>query len=274
MKKTILLWVIATVITLVSAIYQRVTGPTYPLSGEVNIDGQLVKYKLQRSDDVNSKIIINVKGEIEGNLFWKRYKTDDDWTKVKMQRSGDTLSAFLPLQPPAGKLEYFLELSDVKIPKEKNVVIRFKGKVPIWILIPHVIAMFGAMLLSTRTGLEFFRKEKDNLLKLTYWTIGFILIGGFLLGPAVQLYAFGAWWTGIPFGTDLTDNKTLIALVGWLVALFMYKRSNKPKLWAAGAAIVMFIVYLIPHSVLGSELDYNKLDKQQNKLETSQTELL
>jgi hypothetical protein len=29
----------------------------------------------------------------------------------------------------------------------------------------------------------------------------------------------------------------------------------------------MFIVYLIPHSVLGSELDYNEMDKQKNKIE-------
>ena len=31
----------------------------------------------------------------------------------------------------------------------------------------------------------------------------------------------------------------------------------------------MFIIYLIPHSVLGSELDYNEIDKQKNKIEKS-----
>lgn len=270
--KTILIWVIAVMITLASAIYQRMTGPTYPLSGEATINGETVQYKLNRSDDVASQISIAVTPNIEGELYWKRFKTDDDWTRIEMERKNDTLYAYLPLQPPAGKLEYYLKLNDKKIPADENVVIRFKGKVPIWILIPHVIAMFGAMLLATRTGLEIFRKEKDNLFKLTYWTLGFLLVGGFILGPAVQLYAFDAWWTGFPFGTDLTDNKTLIALIVWLIALFMYKRSSKPKAWALGAAVVMLIIYLIPHSLLGSELDYNAMEQKQINIESSQPE--
>ena len=272
MTKTILLWAIAVVITLASAIYQRMTGPTYPISGEEIINGDVVSYKLNRSDDEKSLVSIVAPVSTTGNLYWKRFKTDDEWTKIEMESRGDTLIAYLPLQPPAGKLEYYLVINDTKIPKNENVIIRFKGKVPLWILIPHVIAMFGAMLLATRTGLEIFRGEKDNLLKLTYWTLGFLLIGGFLLGPAVQLYAFDAWWTGFPFGTDLTDNKTLIALIVWLIALFMYKRSSKPRAWALGAAIVMLIVYLIPHSMLGSELDYNEIDKQKTNIESSQME--
>lgn len=272
MIKTILLWVIALIITLASAVYQRATGPTYPLSGQVTINGEEISYKLQRSDDVESLISVLASENIEGKLFWKRFKTDDDWTVVTMNRSGDTLFASLPLQPPAGKLEYYLKLNETKIPKESNVVIRFKGKVPAWVLIPHILGMFAAMLLATRTGLEFFRKEKDNLLKLTYWTIGLLIVGGFVLGPAVQYYAFDAWWTGFPFGTDLTDNKTLVALIVWLFALFMYKRTSRPKAWALGASVIMLMIYLIPHSLLGSELDYSELDEQQTKIESTQME--
>jgi len=275
MKRTILLWVIAVVITLVSAIYQRMTGPTYPLSGEVKINEKTINYKLIRSQGGEEDAIIKIAthdDSIEGILYWKRFKTDDEFIAVPMDYENGELIASLPNQPKAGKLEYYVELNNVKIPAEQNVVIRFKGDVPIWILIPHVIAMFGAMLLSTRTGLEIFRKEKDNLLKLTYWTLGFLLIGGFLLGPAVQLYAFDAWWTGFPFGMDLTDNKTLIALIVWLTALFMYKKSSRPRVWALGASIVMLIVFLIPHSMFGSELNYNKLDKQQAEIHTLITE--
>ena len=41
------------------------------------------------------------------------------------------------------------------------VVIRFKGVVPSWILIPHVIVMFLAMLFSTLAGLAAFGKAKE-----------------------------------------------------------------------------------------------------------------
>lgn len=275
MKSTILIWVIAVVITLASAIYQRMTGPTYPLRGGVTVNEQVIDYNLIRTHGgtTDAEVEIEIPGtSYDATLYWKRFKTDDEFIPVPMKYADGKLTADLPNQPPAGKLEYYIEINNIKIPTDNNVVIRFKGDVPIWILIPHVIAMFGAMLLATRTGLEFFRKEKDSLLKLTYWTFGFLLIGGFLLGPAVQLYAFGAWWTGFPLGTDLTDNKTLIALIVWLIALFMYRKSKRPKAWALGAAIVMMIIYLIPHSTLGSELDYNKLDKNSIEMDTSITE--
>ena len=62
------------------------------------------------------------------------------------------------------------------------VVIRFKGDVPIFIIIPHVILIFMAMLFSTRTGLEFFNKE-PNYKKLAYWTFGLLILGGIILVP-------------------------------------------------------------------------------------------
>jgi hypothetical protein len=76
------------------------------------------------------------------------------------------------------------------------------------------------------------------------------------LGPLVQKYAFGAYWTGWPFGTDLTDNKTAIALIGWAGAFFAMRGSRRPQLWALLASVLLLAVFLIPHSMLGSELKY------------------
>jgi hypothetical protein len=127
--------------------------------------------------------------------------------------------------------------------------------------------MFASMLLAARTGLEYFN-EKSNLRALTYWTIGFIVVGGFIFGPMVQYYAFDAWWTGWPLGTDLTDNKTAIALLAWVGVVFALGRSRKPQLWAIAASIITFAVFLIPHSLLGSELDYEALDRQDVKTDS------
>jgi len=38
--------------------------------------------------------------------------------------------------------------------------------------------------------------------ELLWATIISLLIGGFLMGPMVQWYAFGVWWSGVPFGYD------------------------------------------------------------------------
>jgi hypothetical protein len=257
---------LALIITLVAAVYQRRTGPTYPMSGTAELDGRTIAYRFDRSHggETDHRVQINTgDAGVTGLLEWRRSKTAEQWTGIPMIGADGLLSADLPHQPPAGKLEYRVTLRReghaVLLPSEGPVVIRFKGDVPLFILIPHVIAMFGAMLFSTRTGLEFF-SPAPGLKPLISWTIGFLAVGGLVLGPIVQKYAFDAYWTGWPFGQDLTDNKTAVALLGWIVAALALKRARKPAAWALAASILLFTVYLIPHSILGSELDYSKGD--------------
>lgn len=266
--RTILKWVLAAAITAAAAYYQRVTGPSYPLTGTVPIAGDQIPYRFDRSHGGDDDHLVQVPvgdAEVSGVLLWKRYKTADEWRQVGMIRRGGLLVAALPHQPPAGKLEYrvMLEGSNERVvaPAEQPVVIRFKGDVPLSILIPHVIIIFLAMLFSTRTGLECF-SASPNLKKLTMWTLGLLVVGGMILGPIVQRYAFGAFWTGFPFGTDLTDNKVLVALIAWVTATVALFKSKKPARWVLAAAIILLVVYLVPHSLLGSELDYSKYPTQ------------
>jgi len=268
---------LAFIITISTVVYQRVTGPTYPVSGEVQLGESVIKYRLDRSHGGSDNHIIEIKVDdksVCGDLVWKRYKTNDNWTSVDLERKNDKLFASLPHQPPAGKLQYQIILQKgnqiIYIPEQEEVVIRFKGDVPIIYLIPHVIFIFGAMLLSTRTGLEYFNKGK-KFKPLTIVTFIFMIIGGFILGPIVQYYAFGAFWTGFPFGHDLTDNKVLIAFIGWLLAFIAIYKFKNPQRWIVFAAILMFIIFLIPHSVLGSELDYKELDKGKTQIENTHT---
>lgn len=261
MSKPVLLWVLATVLTLATAVYQRMTGPTYALSGTTWFGDALITFRFERSHGGSSGAPVTIaadESEIRGTVVWKRFRSHDDWQKLPMNREGEALTAVLPAQPPAGKLLYQVQLehhdATMLFPSEP-VVIRYKGEVPLWILIPHVIAMFGAMLFSARTGLEYF-SHRPSYDRLLWWTLGFLFVGGLILGPLVQLYAFDAWWTGWPFGTDLTDNKTAVAFLVWAGAAIALKRSKKPGRWILAASIVMLLVYLIPHSLFGSELDF------------------
>lgn len=265
----VLFWVLAVIITLALVVYQRVTGPTYPLKGEIFVAGQTVRYKLPRSavTTEDARIFVSVPGTVSGKVIWKRYKTDDALTETPMVREGDRLTAFLPSQPLAGKLQYHLVLNDgqreVKLPEGGETVIRFRGPVPAWAMIPHILFMFVAMLVATRTGLEAIW-QTGQLRCHAWWTVGFLLVGGFVFGPLVEWYAFGMPWSGIPLGWDLTDNKTLIALVAYVIALIilgMRRPIRARERWAVFiATIVMLGIFMIPHSMYGSELDYSKLE--------------
>jgi hypothetical protein len=174
-----------------------------------------------------------------------------------MEREGDHLVSSLPLQPPAGKIEYHLELwadgQQIDLQEEENVVFRFRGDVPAWALIPHVLMMVLTVIWSMAT-IIFALANLPVYKKYMGVTIIFLLIGGFILGPIVQKYSFGQFWTGWPLGEDMTDNKVLFALIAYVIAWFL-KEKSYGKWLAIAAAVVMIAVYLIPHSMNGSELD-------------------
>lgn len=262
--KSILLWGLAVIITIAIAMYQRMTGPTYPISGSIEISGKQIDYELPRShggEGGQEVFIVTDDKEIKGIIEYRRYKSYDEWTAESMVYEEGALSYVLPHQPPAGKIMYSITLIDEKgdeyILTDEPVIIRFKGHVPAYVLIPHIIIIFLAMVFSARTGLEA-AFGGNNLYRDALWTVILIFIGGLIFGPIIQKYAFDAFWTGWPFGNDLTDNKTLVAFIVWVIALWKIRKKQNQRLWAIIGSVVLLIVFLIPHSVLGSELDYTQ----------------
>lgn len=272
--KTILLWILTIIIALSTMIYQRMTGPTYPKKNTISLGNKEYKLKLLRSNEIGTPcdVLLNIPDtQITGFIYFKKYKTNEEWQKIEMTRKtiknedcfGDcddisVLSAILPEQPAAGKIEYHLELfkgaESVKVATNVPVVIRFKGAVPKYILYPHITFMIISLILAIRAGIEVLFKRKKALLFATITLIA-LGLGGLLLGPIVQKYAFGDYWTGWPFGSDWTDNKTLFAFIFWLIAVIKLQKDAKNRLWPLLALGILFSVYLIPHSMGGSELN-------------------
>lgn len=260
MKKKTIFWILAVVISLAAMVYQRMTGPTYPKKYEISYNNEEFRFGLPRSNNGRPgdyPVEIELPEAITGNLIWRIFPTENPWDTITLERQGELLTASLPHQPPAGKIEYHLALmaegTSIDLHDDKNVVIRFRGDVPAWALLPHVLMMVLTVIWSMATIL--FAVANMPVYKRTMGiTIIFLLIGGFILGPIVQKYSFGQLWTGWPLGEDLTDNKVLAALIAFLVAWFLRNKSYSRWL-AVGASLVMLAVYLIPHSMNGSELD-------------------
>ncbi len=277
--KNVLYWALAILITLSAVTYQRMTGPTNPKRVKFELSGKEYSTKLSRS--LNTSISIEeAKGdyqalgktekmefEIPGSsdslmatLYYHRYPLNDTVRTSIAEKSGDKYSVILPSQPPAAKIAYMVEFSDGSnstiVGLDENIILRFKNPVPGWVLVPHILLMFIAMLLSTYVGVLAFTKS-DKTGRYAIMVLIALGIGGFILGPIVQKYAFGAYWTGWPFGGDLTDNKTLVAFAFWLFAWFRNRKVDK-KWWYAAAAIAMLLIYSIPHSTAGSEYNFEK----------------
>ena len=258
-------WIVAIILTLALSIYQRMTGPTYAKKVTVEQNGEQYQIKLPRSG-VQHDEIVTLKGVPadyhtslqefkQPQMHYRRYQSADAYTTVDFSWKDESWQAALPVQPVAGKLEYYITVGGKDYLADEPVVIRFRNDVPAVILIPHIILMFAAMLFAIYTFLLIVtRKDYKRWLIITVVTL---FAGGFILGPLVQHAAFGPWWAGFPYGTDLTDNKTLIAFLFFMAALATMKwKYNK---WVVCLAVLMMIaVFTIPHSVYGSEYDYEK----------------
>ncbi len=261
MKKA-LFWFLAFIITAASAVYQRMTGPTYPVRGKAALTSGEVSFRLPRSAEITSDCEVGLKvpdTEVGGRLFYRRFRTADAWSEAAMTRQQDKLVGFLPRQPMAGKLAYKVILIDrekeTSLTGDEEIVLRFKGRVPAPLLLAHILIIFAAMLFSTRAGIAALDRKSDPR-RLALWTAVLFFVGGFILGPLMQKFAFDAWWTGFPLGRDLTDSKTLFAMLAWIVALVAGRGGRKNRGWVLAASVVTLIVFLIPHSLLGSELKY------------------
>jgi hypothetical protein len=259
--KWISIWFLAVALTAVALVYQSINGPTKPKSETLWLsDEQVYKFRLPRSHGGNTNCLIELAipdVSINAELLFRRYPTNEEWQKVNLVRVGDKLAGFLPYQPPAGKLEYYFKFTSdkkvVRLPVSEQVVIRFRGDIPAGIIIPHALLMFIAMLLSNvALFLAIFGMKQFRL--YSFLTLAALIVGGFIFGPLVQKYAFGVYWTGFPFGMDLTDNKTLISLVFWLLAVGVNLKKER-RIWVILASIVMVVIFSIPHSARGSELN-------------------
>lgn len=258
--KKVLFWTIAILITFGAIVYQRATGPTYDKKVNITIDGEEYRLKLTRSHggETDCPVVLHIPDrQVTGELHFRMYPTSNEWTAVKMERLDDVLSASLPNLPPAGKYEYKVVLEkggrSYAVNDRQPVIIRFKGDVPASILVPHILLMFFAMFFSNLAGImAVFKHSRFRF--YTRITLLFLFTGGLVFGPWVQWYAFGEAWAGIPFAWDLTDNKTLFMFLFWLLAFLMNRKKERP-VYVVVASVVTLLMYAIPHSMYGSQLD-------------------
>jgi hypothetical protein len=275
---SIILWAVALLLTGACLLYQDTTGPTSPLEGTVKTSKGPVHFKFMRSENIGVPLqiaLVNPPAGVKGDVKFRRYKSNDSWLTVGMapntfrfERRGSVqevkgVGLALPsLTERAGKYEYFVIVDDgtgkqFSVTGEKPIYARYKAEVPNAVLIVHVLTIFISLLFAIRTTLE--AMLPHGRWRWMIWaTLVSLILGGFVLGPLVQWYAFGVWWSGVPFGWDWTDNKVLFELVAWIVAIVLNwgKRTERWSVLAAGG--ITLLVYFIPHSIFGSEYDYTK----------------
>jgi len=83
MKKTFL-WILAVIITLSAAMYQRKTGPTYPRAEKVILGDSTYSLELIRTSGArDARVKLPVKDTaVHASVYYKKLGIAEDWTRV------------------------------------------------------------------------------------------------------------------------------------------------------------------------------------------------
>ncbi len=249
------IWILAMFLSLAAALYQHTTNSTSPLIVTIKSGIQKIQFEYLRSysSKGDCPIVIQMPDiTISGSIYYRKFGSSDDMTKINLRREGEQLIGSLPHQPPTGKLVYRIELLKngevLKMSTESSIIIQFTGHIPDVLFVMYLILMFLTLLFSNVTGLlALFNTSSYKIMSL--FTLISLIIGGLILGLIVQKYAFNEYWTGIPFGWSLDANKTLVAISVWAIVLGRIRHSNV-KFWILTASLITLTIFTLTYSLI------------------------
>lgn len=278
----------AIVLTLALLYIARNTSRGRPEELSYKTDGVAFEYttvpKVIVGDTAN--IAIEVSGDITEDAYvaLRRAKPHhraplkklDDYMIVRMLPF-DTADAVYYAEIPAGekggRTYYYFQVRQNRqvlaewLPDGGPFVLKFFGEVPSTILVTHIILMFATVfcvVMAAIRAVPLTRGEGrvHDMARCMFMAAVFAFFGGYPFGWAMNWYAFGVVWEGVPFGTDATDNKTqLLFLYLVFVTLSSMGSLTRGRLGhdlfskrtlgrlGIGALILMLLIYLIPHSI-------------------------
>ncbi len=182
--------------------------------------------------------------------------------------------ARLPEFEKGTKIKYWITASNVagtrvRVPAdpEKLCTLKYKGKASAVVVGAHIAFMFGAfffMVMSFLAAIEVLRgrEDKKNAVRAARWVLVTTFVGGWPLGLLLNYQTFGPLWEGIPFGYDVTDNKTQVIFILWLASMllawgsFLGRGEEKDRLGRKSFAlsivacfVVSLALFILPHSI-------------------------
>lgn len=274
---------VAIIFTLLLLGFARKTTTVQSVHKTVEKSGILIDHNTvpKKIGDGDAVISVKVIGAKEVKLFYKI--ENGEFRSVNMglkEGESDLFVAFIPYQKKGTQAWYYIEarkqigdtkltvsLPDKNSPNFKPILLKFEGNVPPYIIVSHVFCNFAGIFFSVLAIFSTvdLMRGKSTLKKSVLFsllTFIFLFTGFLLVGSALNSFAFGVMWEAFPFGSDITDNKSQIILLFWVVTLFLVKgtifgkdpsKNLVSEKTYSTMVIISFVVtvimYLIPHSI-------------------------
>jgi len=233
MKRPLILWSAALLLTFLTGYIQSGTSEFYPVTGTIGIDEKKVSYRFEKlyNGKDNYKFIIRTDNPgIKCFVKWKNEMVKN-WNSIEMKKKDEAFIAEIPRQEAGKKIFYFAEISKGEkkfVVPDKPVLLLFQGYVPSMISSLSFFTLFAGLLLSFRTGLEFFN-ENQKIKKLTLFTTSFFFLYTIAVTPLKKSFELNAINNKVVPVTSLFDLQSILLFLLWIAAMIIIFKAKDPK---------------------------------------------
>jgi len=254
MFKKILFLAIAAIIAVISVFIQQFSSSDRPYNQEIQINSIDYSFKLpvyHEANEVCSIELLVPDTSVRGVLFYKLLKSKNDFKLINLIRMNEYLVSVLPHQKQNIKVQYYLQLNSAGkkyfIGKENPLIVRFQGVVPKYILFPHVVLMFVALIFSCFAGMLTF-SHIDSYKKYASVTFFLFTLAALIFGLIIHLVSFRHLFVQVANYNDLTFYKNGIIFLLWLLVYYVNKKYEFKYLTLA-VSIFTLILFCIPANI-------------------------
>ncbi len=200
---------------------------------------------------------------------------EQDLEEIAMTPAGSgEYTALLPDLGKGKRLLYSIIVTgsggeSVRVPARDGgfLPVKYKGHVSTIVLVMHIVFFFGAFFFMIQCFWSAVRilargdNERDTI-RTMRWAMIFTFVGGWPLGFILNFQAFGVVWEGYPFGFDITDNKTQVMFLFWIVCALLVRGSffglgrERDSVGSRGLArsvitafVLSLVLFIVPHSL-------------------------
>jgi hypothetical protein len=251
MKQSIILWLGAFVITFLFAFWNRFSSPEYPITGSFGINMKSVTFKFDkvyRGNDSYKIIIKTDTDSLNGRILWRKNGSNSGWNTAPMNFSDKTLSGKIPHEPPSTIIDYRVKVwkgeNVFYLPQSGMVTLKYLGNVPPSIMGFYFLTLYLALLLSVRTGLDYFN-ENQKIKKLSLFTVMIWIANVMVFNPVKRSYELSSRiGTAILPITELFDFRHLLLLIIWILGIVLIFNIKNYKIWAGIITVAILIAFL------------------------------
>ena len=265
-------------ITLVIFVVARRMSRNRPRFLEMEAAGSVVTHESVYEQVGPGQPVITLRSDpdagIEPRLVYTVDRSGPERTIVMREGPEGVWTAGLPSMEKGHRIDYSFRIYPAATgargtpeAESGSFRLKYKGEVSTTILVLHILCMFGAFFFIVESllgsGAMLIRDEgREFTVGMTRWAILFVFLGGFPLGFALNWQRFGVMWEAFPFGWDVTDNKTQVIFILWLITAlvswrsFFGRRTGRDPVGnrayaaiVAAVSIISIILYLVPHSL-------------------------